>query len=148
MIASGTPRDFRADAPAHDPDLVWRRWTTPSTRARWDRGLSAASLAGEFLPGARGTITGLDGRVSDFVVIAVDDDGDVGGGGSRRVEMHVPLPGARMVLVRTLLDGTAEHRVRFAGPAAPAWGLLLGRRFRPLLAPTVAAVVAPDRSDG
>jgi hypothetical protein len=135
----GSPRDFRAGTPVGDhAERVWQLWTTPSTWSTWDRGLRAAALDGAFTAGATGTVVGLDGRRSRFVV----DEGDPG----RRTRWHVPLPGGRMELVRTLGDGRAEHRVRFTGPAAPVWAAVLGRRFRPMLGPTLDALLDAART--
>jgi hypothetical protein len=133
MQVDGDRRGFRARAACPDPDAVWRRWTDPATWGEWDRGLRSASLDGPFVAGASGTVVGLDGRRSRFVVDEVVP--------GERVRWHVPLPLARMELERTLADGAAEHRVRFTGPAAAVWARVLGRRFRPLLGPTVEAVV-------
>lgn len=131
----GSRRDFRASGPVGDRAAeVWHRWTTPGTWSGWDRGLRGAELPGPFVAGARGTLVGLDGRRSRFVVDEVDP--------GRRVRWHVPLPGARMDLTRTIADGVAEHHVRFRGPLAPVWAAVLGRRFRPLLGPTLAALLA------
>lgn len=133
MEVDGGTREFRARAACPDPEVVWRRWTDPATWGEWDRGLRSAELDGPFVAGAAGVLVGLDGRRSRFVVDEVDP--------GRRVRWHVPLPLGRMELERTLGGGVAEHRVRFAGPAAAVWARVLGRRFRPLLAPTVEAVV-------
>lgn len=135
---SGTWRDFEARTTCAEPGRVWQLWTAPHTWGEWDRGLAAARLDGEFRAGAVGTIVGLDGRESRFVVDHVDP--------GRSVRWHVPLPGARMELTRSLdAEGPRRrltHRVRFTGPLSRPWGWLLGRRFKPMLGPTVDALVA------
>ncbi|RFU22833.1 SRPBCC family protein [Geodermatophilus marinus] len=128
-------RGFAAVATTEDPGEVWRRWTEPATWGTWDRGLRRAELDGPFVPGARGVITGLDGRRSVFMVREVVP--------GQRVVVDVPLPGAAMTLTRTLGTGAptpVEHRVTFSGLLGGPWAAVLGRRFRPLLGPTVDAV--------
>lgn len=136
--SSGTPRSFTARGTCANPERVWQRWTDPQSWQEWDKGLTGASIVGEFRAGATGTIVGLDGRRSRFVVDAVDP--------GRSVRWHVPLPGAWMRLVRTL-DRTdaghlVTHHVQFTGLLSPLWARLLGRRFQPLLGPSVAALIA------
>lgn len=130
----GGTRGFSARARCAHPEAVWRLWTTPSTWADWDRGLRSAELPGPFTVGATGTVTGLDGRRSRFTVDAVDP--------GRTTRWHVALPGGRMELTRLLDDGHVEHRVGFHGPLAALWAAVLGRRFRPLLGPTLDALLA------
>lgn len=134
---SGTDGDFEARAACAEPERVWRLWTTPATWGQWDRGLTSARLDGEFTAGASGTIVGRDGRRSRFVVDQVEP--------GRSVRWHVPLPGARMELTRSLLGEDrreVRHGVRFTGPLRVLWARILGRRFRPVLGPTVDALVA------
>lgn len=129
-------RDFQARAACTEPDRVWWLWTTPDTWRTWDKGLTSAHLEGAFRVGAVGTVVGLDGRRSRFVV----DEVRIG----ELVRWHVPLPGGRMTLTRSLVgdDGRqVVHRVRITGPLSAAWGLLLGRRFKPLLGPPVDDLV-------
>ena len=61
----------------------------------------------------------------------------------QRAVIEVPLPGAAMTLTCTLGTGTPApvgHLVTFTGPLGRLWSWLLGRRFPPLLGPTVDAV--------
>jgi hypothetical protein len=141
---SGTTKDFRAWDVTRHPDDVWRLWVSPDTWGTWDRGLRSGQLDGPFADGVTGTIVGLDGRRSRFVVDRVEE--------GRGVEWHVPLPGAAMRLSRTLQpqpEGAwrVEHRVHFTGALATVWAALLGRRFRPMLAPTVDALIAAAHGD-
>ncbi len=145
ITATGRPRRFGASATTVDPDRVWELWTSPGTWGRWDGGLRDARLDPPFAPGAVGTITALDGWVSAFVVEEVVDRGtDRAAAGSerlRRCRVGVALPGARLVLTRTLTGSRLRHDVEFTGPLGPLWAQVLGRRFRLLLPPTVRALV-------
>ena len=132
-------RGFAAATTTQVPDEVWRRWTDPTTWGSWDQGLRSARLDHPFEPGARGVITGLDGRRSGFVVREVVP--------RHRVAVEVPRPGAAMTLTRTLGAGRpapVAHAVRFTGRLGGVWSVLLGRRFRPLIGPTVDAVARPE----
>ncbi|HXV94255.1 MAG TPA: SRPBCC family protein [Pseudonocardia sp.] len=132
---STLPRGFAARTTTADPEAVWRRWTDPGTWGSWDLGLRSAALDGEFAPGAQGMITGTDGRRSRFTVREVEP--------LRRTVVAVRLPAAEMVLTRTLDPGPqagVEHRVSFTGPLGALWSAVLGRRFRPLIGPTVERV--------
>ncbi len=141
MTTEGTNGDFSGRVEAPDRDEVWRRWTTPATWGSWDAGLQSAEIDGPFTAGATGVITGLDGRRSAFAVVAVEP--------GREVRWEVPLPlRSRMALTRTLAGGYAEHRVQFLGAGAKIWAAVLGRRFRPLMRPTMLALVSPARSNG
>lgn len=136
---TGTSRAFGATVATNRPDIVWRLWTEPASWGDWDRGLTSASLSGPFAPGARGQLIDTGGRTSPFVV----EDVDAG----RRCRIRVRLPAAALVLERSLLASTdraetqVRHEVRFEGPLGPVFALLLGRRFRRLLPPTLDALV-------
>lgn len=135
----GSWRRFTARARCDRPDEVWHLWTTPSTWGEWDRGVRSAELTGPFATGATGTLTDLNGRRSRFTVDEVD--------AGRSTRWHVVLPGGRMELTRLLDDGHVEHRVRFHGPLAPVSAATLGRRFKPLLGPTVDALLTTAARD-
>jgi uncharacterized protein YndB with AHSA1/START domain len=121
------------------PDRVWRLWTQPASWGDWDRGLTSASLDGPFGPGARGRLVDTSGRTSRFVVEEVET--------GRHVRVRVRLPAASLVLDRSVLTSSGDdetlvrHDVRFEGPLGPVFAVLLGRRFRRLLPPTLEALV-------
>lgn len=138
----GGSRRFGATGSTTRQSEVWRLWTTPATWADWDRGLASAHLEGPFQAGARGELVDLSGRTSEFVVDEVLT--------MRRCRYHVVLPGARLVLDRTLDSplGVVRHDVAFHGALAPVWALVLGRGFRRQLPPTLEALLAAaDASD-
>lgn len=131
---------FSASGRTDRPEEVWRLWTTPSTWGDWDRGLVSARIDGPFRAGARGEIVDRSGRTSTFVVDVVEP--------GVRYAYHVALPGARLVLRRTLdrdRPGQVRHDVTFRGPLAVVWALVLGRGFRRRLPPTVEALLAAAR---
>lgn len=135
--ATGGLRSFNATGNTDRPDEVWRLWTTPATWGDWDRGLASARLDGPFREGARGKIVDRAGRTSTFVVGEVEP--------GHRYGYHVALPGARLVLERTLhrdRPGQVRHDVAFRGPLALVWAVILGRGFRRQLPPTIAALLA------
>lgn len=143
---TGTMTAFGATTSTTRPDRVWQLWTEPASWGDWDRGLSSASLEGPFEPGARGRLHDTSGRASPFVVEEVD--------GGRRCRVRVRLPAASLVLERSLLPSYAHsetlvrHDVRFAGPLGPVFAVLLGRRFRRLLPPTLDALVRRAEGTG
>lgn len=131
---TGSARRLTAEARSDRPEQVWRPWTTPTTWGSWDRGLRRAYGAQPFVAGAVGELEDLSGRRSAFRVVGVTD--------GLRCVVEVPLPGARLVLTRILLDGgRLQHQVHLRGPLSPVWDVLLGRSFRRQLGPTVAALV-------
>lgn len=137
-LVDGRGRVFAACSATTRPDAVWLLWTTPSTWSAWDRGLRSASSSGAFVAGSTVTIVDRSGRRSRLDVVEVER--------MRRCALRVELPGARLLLTRTL-EGAGDatvvrHEVRFAGPAAGVWAFVLGRRFRRLLGPTVDELVA------
>jgi uncharacterized protein YndB with AHSA1/START domain len=136
---TGTARAFGATASTTRPDRVWRLWTQPASWGDWDRGLTSSSLDGPFGPGARGRLVDTSGRTSRFVVEEVET--------GRHVRVRVRLPAASLVLDRSVLTSSGgdetlvRHDVRFEGPLGPVFAVLLGRRFRRLLPPTLEALV-------
>lgn len=137
QVVTGS-RTFGATTTTLHPDVVWLRWTDPRTWGDWDLGLRGAEVDGPFAAGSRGSLTGLDGRRSAFVIREVRD--------RELTVVDVRLPAAVMVLRRMLGSGspaTVEHRVTFEGPLAALWSVVLGRRFRPLIAETVDRVAGP-----
>jgi hypothetical protein len=144
----GGARRFFAEGSTTRADRVWQLWTNPQTWGEWDLGLRSASLTGPFAPGAVGRIVDLSGRSSRFTVE------DVSPGTGYRY--RVALPGARLVLTRTLRAAgadpssmvTVRHEVAFAGLLGGGWALLLGRGFRRQLGPTVERVLAAADRDG
>lgn len=137
--ATGSMRILAAEGLSAHPEQVWRAWTTPATWGSWDRGLRGAYGAEPFVAGARGELEDLSSRRSTFRVLEVTD--------GRRCVVEVPLPGARLVLIRTLLDGATagctrlRHQVQLRGPLSLIWAVLIGRGFRRQLGPTVEALV-------
>lgn len=140
VVVGGSWRSFWAEDQSLAPDAVWRCWTDPATWGEWDRGLSSASLDGPFTVGAVGELVDTAGRRSPFKVQQVDE--------GRCCRVRVRLPAAGLVLERTLEPGandapwtTVRHEVRFVGPLGPVFAVVLGRRFRHLLPPTLEALV-------
>lgn len=137
----GTNRRFSATATTTHPDEVWRLWTSPATWEQWDAGLRSAHLDGPFTAGATGELVDLRGRRSTFVVTQVRP--------GSTCSYRVPLPGAALVLRRTVDPGSGalRHDVAFTGLLGPVWAAALGRGFRKQIGPTVDALVAAaDRS--
>ncbi|MGL5908973.1 MAG: SRPBCC family protein [Phycicoccus sp.] len=136
---SGTRRRFHAEAPApaRAQDRVWHAWTDPTPWEHWDQGLRRARLVdAEFTVGARGEIVSLDGRTLPFVVTTVDDQRSL-------VVVTFRLPGARLVLTRSLVGGgdRVRHEVAFTGPFSVLFGAVLGGRFRALVGPSLEAML-------
>lgn len=112
---------------------IWRLWVDPESWSRWDLGLRSASTLGATLSGnATGEIVSLSGKRAHFRVTEWAE------GMAYAFETELPL--ARLNIRRSFEPGRATrftHAVRFSGPFAGLWALVLGRGFRRALPPTM-----------
>lgn len=134
--ASGTNRRFEhSESTTAARAEVWRLWTDVSSWRQWDQGLNDATLDGEFVEGATGTIVPHSGPTTSFTITSLDP--------GNAYTFVTKLPGARLHVHREFIDGpttTFRHTVWFTGPFAWLWGRLAGRSFRRQLPPTMRII--------
>jgi len=112
-------------APAR-PQAIWARLADVERWPQWDHDVRWARLDGALARGTTGTLKPAGGPRSRFIVTRLEHQ--------RRLTDETRLPLARMTFdheLEPIPEGTRlTHRVTIAGPAAPLFGYLIGRRVR------------------
>ena len=108
------------------PGKIWGLWTDVERWPAWDTELASASLDGDFVRGARGTLKPRRGPASAFVISKLTP------GESYVFVTRLPLCELRVErrLARRTGGTTFTHEVTFVGPLSFLFGSLLGRRYR------------------
>ena len=106
---------------------LWEVWTDVSEWPRWDSALESASLKGDFLTGAQGTLKAKGSPASRFYLEGVEPE--------KKYRMVTALPlGGRLIIERRLvveLEGLRfTHEVSFEGAFGRLLALLVGARYR------------------
>ncbi len=114
------------------PEKIWNIWMDVANWKAWDDGLKSAQTEGPLKKGATGTITSLEGRISQFEVTEYTE--------RESYTFRTKLPLAYLYVKRYLTekDGrtTFTHEVWFKGFNARLFAALFGKKFRAVL-PTV-----------
>lgn len=105
---------------------IWALWTDVERWPAWDTELAAASLDGEFAPGAAGSLKPRRGPSSRFVISALEP--------REGYTFTTRLPLCELNVKRFLAseDGRTRftHEVWFAGPLAFLFNRLLGPGYK------------------
>lgn len=123
----------RTTAPAA---RIWAIWTDVSRWHEWDAALKSAELNGPFAAGTPGRLLPQSGPPAPFALTAVEP--------GRSYTFRTKLPLGALYVKRTLGEADGQtlftHEVWFAGFSKPVFGLLLGKKYRTLLPPVLAAI--------
>lgn len=123
-------------------ERIWAVWTDVANWPHWDTELVSASLTGPFEQGAKGTLKPRGAPVSGFVLSEVTP--------GRSYTFTTTLPLGKLYVRRYLTDSPTlafTHEVRFTGPLAPVFEVVLGARYRKAL-PEVMQRLRACRGDG
>lgn len=94
--------------------------------SRWDQDVKSASIQGEFVSGARGTLQPTQGPKANIIFTEVVPN--------RSFTVESKLPLCVMRFEHELMGNTAQtkvvHRVLFKGILAPLFGRLIGNQIR------------------
>jgi len=111
------------------PQKIWQVWTDVPNWAAWDSGLKSAKMDGLFKINAKGKITSLENRDSNFKIVEFED------GVSYTFKSQLPL--ASLYVKRYLKTEQNKtiftHEVWFSGPLGGLFAKQFGPKFRTML---------------
>ncbi|MEL6659837.1 MAG: SRPBCC family protein [Bacteroidota bacterium] len=110
-------------------EQIWQVWTDVPNWKNWDTGLQDATLEGDFMLDAKGTILSLEGRTSKFKIVDIDP------GRSYTMKTNLPLGGLYVKRYLDSSDGqlTFTHEVWFTGLTKGIFAKAFGEKFRNML---------------
>jgi hypothetical protein len=111
------------------PEKIWNVWTDVSNWRAWDTGLKNAEMTGAFAKNAKGTITSLDDRQSEFRVVEFES------GKSYTYEVGLFLSSLFVKRSFEVVNGKTvfKHEVWFSGMTAGMFAGMLGKDFQKML---------------
>lgn len=108
---------------------IWEIWTDVPNWKNWDIGLKDASLAGNFTLKAKGKILSLEGKKSNFKIVAYEK------GKSYTFKTNLPFGGVYVKRYLSLKNGKVffTHEVWFSGLAGGVFAKRFGPNFKKML---------------
>ncbi|MFK7933093.1 MAG: SRPBCC family protein [Saprospiraceae bacterium] len=111
------------------PEQIWQLWTNVPNWKNWDTGLKDATIEGTFQLNAKGQITSLEGRTSNFKVV------EYVAGKSYTFKTSLPFGGLYVKRFYEVKNGKTffTHEVWFQGLTGGIFAKLFGSNFRKIL---------------
>ena len=119
-------------------DAVWALWSSPQRWPDWDPDVASVDFEGDFVEGAKGTLTPTKGPKSRWCLHTVVP--------GRRFVTTTRLPGSTVTFDHTISHAESSpvitHLITMTGWTSPILGRILGPRLAPHLSEAVASVAA------